>query len=164
MAQQDVLDYIRKTPHNSNVNVVKSMLDSLGGSSLPEVTNEDNGKVLTVVEGEWDKADASGGGAGLVVHIITAPTEGYSDRHALDKTFGEIEQTVLVGGAIWLISDENDTTSYAPPSDISLQTFNTGTADYYLASVTDKNGLQYMTEEFETESEAKNAVLYENMD
>ena len=36
MAQQDVLDYIRKTPHNSNVNVVKGMLnfeDGGGGSS-----------------------------------------------------------------------------------------------------------------------------------
>ena len=31
MAQQDVLDYIRKTPHNSNVNVVKGMLNAEGG-------------------------------------------------------------------------------------------------------------------------------------
>lgn len=34
MAQQDVLDYIRNTPHNSNVNVVKGMLDESGGVSV----------------------------------------------------------------------------------------------------------------------------------
>ena len=33
MAQNDVLDYIRKTPHNSNVNVVKGMLNADDGGS-----------------------------------------------------------------------------------------------------------------------------------
>ena len=33
-----------------------------GGSSLPEVSADDNGDVLTVVEGEWAKATPSGGG------------------------------------------------------------------------------------------------------
>ena len=48
MAQQDVLDYIRKTPHNSNVNVVKGMLNVEGGGddssefSAAEVTLANN--------------------------------------------------------------------------------------------------------------------------
>ena len=33
-----------------------------GGSSLPDVTEADNGDVLTVVNGEWAKAEAGGGG------------------------------------------------------------------------------------------------------
>ena len=32
-----------------------------GGSNLPEVTNDDNGNVLTVVNGTWDKAAPQGG-------------------------------------------------------------------------------------------------------
>ena len=103
MAQQDVLDYIRKTPHNSNVNVVKGMLDSLGGSSLPEVTNEDNGKVLTVVEGEWNKAAGGGSAEPLIVNVID---------NTMDKTFGEIRQAFDNDGYLLVAQDESydDTT------------------------------------------------------
>lgn len=38
-----------------------------GGSSLPPVTSADNGDVLTVVDGAWNKAAPSGGG--LVVNL-----------------------------------------------------------------------------------------------
>lgn len=33
MAQTDILEYIRKTPYNSNVNVIKSMLENNGGEN-----------------------------------------------------------------------------------------------------------------------------------
>lgn len=51
-----------------------------GGSGLPAVTAADNGDVLTVVNGAWDKATPSGGGV-LVVNV---------NNGALDKTWQEI--------------------------------------------------------------------------
>lgn len=39
-----------------------------GGISLPEVTTADNGKVLGVVEGEWNKMVVNGGSGAFVVH------------------------------------------------------------------------------------------------
>lgn len=43
-----------------NVVTIPDMIDAItalgGGSSLPDVTADDNGDVLTVVEGEWGKA------------------------------------------------------------------------------------------------------------
>ena len=48
-----------------NLNITPEMIAAIadiyqggGGSSLPAVTADDNGKVLAVVEGDWDKADA----------------------------------------------------------------------------------------------------------
>lgn len=57
-----------------------------GGSSLPEVSASDNGDVLTVVEGEWDKAAPSGGGP-LVVNITYDES---TNTYTCDKTAAEI--------------------------------------------------------------------------
>ena len=56
MDKNDILDYVTETPGNTNRAVLGSMLDSVEGAGLPAVTSDDNGMVLTVVEGVWDKA------------------------------------------------------------------------------------------------------------
>ena len=69
-----------------------------GGGGLPDVTSDDNGDVLTVVEGEWAKAAPSGGGV-----LIVTDTDG-----TLDKTWQEIHDAMPLafidgGGAYYLI-------------------------------------------------------------
>lgn len=50
-----------------------------GGSSLPTVTSDDNGDVLTVVEGAWAK-DAPSGGE-FVVEFVGGGSDGYAAEH-----------------------------------------------------------------------------------
>lgn len=71
-----------------------------GGSSgiaLPTVTAQDEGKVLTVVSGAWNKAEASGGGS-LVVHINTS-----GETPTLDKKAGEIFSAYMAGQNVVLV-------------------------------------------------------------
>lgn len=67
------------------------------GGGLPEVTADDNGDVLTVVEGEWGKAAPSGGT--LIVHI--------GKTGILDKTWQEISDAVEAGN-IAMVYDDSD--------------------------------------------------------
>lgn len=61
-----------------------------GGSELPAVTSDDNGDVLTVVEGEWAKAPPSGGV--LVCNFAFA-----DETITCDKTLAEINTAVQAG-------------------------------------------------------------------
>ena len=73
-----------------------------GGSDLPEVTADDNGDVLTVVEGAWSKATPSGSGVLVVTAIeiidgAKGETKSFAVTYRLDKTAGEIYSAAQTG-------------------------------------------------------------------
>lgn len=64
-----------------------------GGSSLPAVTSEDNGDVLTVVNGAWDKAAPSGGV--MIIHIDMG-------TGVTDKTWQQVHDALAAGVLVYL--------------------------------------------------------------
>ena len=67
-----------------------------GGSSLPSVTSADNGDVLTVVEGEWAKAEPSGASDVMVVSF----EEPENGPITCNKTYSEIIEALNAGKAV----------------------------------------------------------------
>ena len=63
---------------------------------LPKVTSTDNGDVLTVVEGKWEKAVPGGGGGSVLI------VEGTLDNSllTLNKTWKEIHDGLLGGSVV----------------------------------------------------------------
>lgn len=60
MDKDKIIDYVMTTPGNMNKMVLEGMLGDTDGVKLPEISEEDEGKVLTVIDGKWDKGVASG--------------------------------------------------------------------------------------------------------
>lgn len=80
--------YIR---HSDGYSGDKWIIEGSGGSesSLPTVTTDDNGDVLTVIDGTWAKAAPSGGVNILHVNNVYDISGEFS---YLDKTAGEIRE------------------------------------------------------------------------
>ena len=74
------------------------------GTQLPDVTADDNGDVLTVVDGAWDKAEPSGGGF-FLINLIDHPEE---YKYETDKTAGEI-LTAYEAGKTCILKSETET-------------------------------------------------------
>ena len=68
----------------------------VAASGLPAVTGDDDGKVLTVVEGAWAPAAAGGGGGSVMTVEITKSGATYT----MGKTFAEIQAAFEAGTTI----------------------------------------------------------------
>ena len=68
------------------------MLDDVG-EKLPKVTNEDNGKILAVTEGVWDKVEPNGGNESVVTFSISYDPLDYNN-YICDKTYDELATAI----------------------------------------------------------------------
>lgn len=72
-----------------------------GGGELPPVTSEDNGDVLTVVNGEWDKATPSGGsGTTDLIVTITENWEGNVRILSADVPYEDVYTAIGAGRCV----------------------------------------------------------------
>lgn len=99
MDKDTIIEYVKKTPANTNPAVLGSMVDSVSGSDLPPIESGDAGKVLTVNAGETgaEWATPSGGASLSGSFIITPP-----DSRLLPLAKGTVNfyaQTSDTGGA-----------------------------------------------------------------
>ncbi len=62
------------------------------GGALPAVTSDDNGDVLTVVNGAWDKAAPSGGGGKFLEVVITRDWD--NNTYVPDTAFSVVYDAV----------------------------------------------------------------------
>lgn len=74
--------------------IAKAIRSSGIDPSIPKVTDDDNGKILKVIEGVWAKGEESGGNQIL---FINGTKVAGSSRLTLDKTFDEIYDFVKDG-------------------------------------------------------------------
>ena len=105
-----------------------------GGASLPKITDADDGKVLTANSGVWVAQNPSSGGGVLVV----ADTEG-----TLDKTWQEIHDAMLSGGAA-IVLDDNTAESVVSvgieKGDYSLIVLNVSDSEWYTYAASSADG------------------------
>lgn len=77
----------------------KQWVAGAAASGLPDVSGDDNGKVLTVVDGEWAPA-GGGGGGGSDILVVNRTYDETAQANVLDKTFGEIVEASDAGSIV----------------------------------------------------------------
>ena len=74
-----------------------------GGAGLPTVTSEDNGKVLGVVNGAWDKTEASSGSDDFTVTATLGIADGEYTISDVSDDAGDIADAVAEGKKVRLV-------------------------------------------------------------
>lgn len=98
-----------------------------GESELPTVTSDDNGNILTVVEGVWDKAEAPSGNNDFVV---TYTYNEETEQLETETTFAEISSAFESGKNI-IAKDDSDVyyLQYCSDGDCYFINFNHGSTN-----------------------------------
>lgn len=133
------------------------------GIELPKVTSDDNSKLLTVVNGKWDKADAPSSSGGL--RIIIAEYDSSKETYTLNMSYSEMREHINNGGILAVRSsgDYDDRLCYldnAPQptavnvnlsftSTWSAAIFDTTTISYRTADITTAGTITFTDKEFE---------------
>lgn len=107
-----------------------------GGSSLPDVTAADNGDVLTVVNGAWDKAFGP-----VMLHVD-------DNTGIADKTWQQMYDLAVAGTPVFLIWDDYD-------SPLSMNVSQIGRLDHIW-----EYGCRFTTKTSEYQFYAENADDY----
>ena len=99
----------------------------LGQTELPPVNSDDNGKVLGVNNGAWDKVDAPSGGDDSNIEYVRFSHQSSSPAWVCDHTVAEMEAAYQSGKTIVGIKEQ---TAY-DSSSWSLSTGQRGSATYF---------------------------------
>ena len=121
------------------VDLIEDVAGQGGGSSLPEVTSDDNGDVLTVVEGEWAKAEPA-------TELPTASASNVGQTLTVNKSYTK-GAVIVPEQTVTLVAVE-DGDPEAECSNANLSLFTVGTK-----VIVDFDGNEYLSEIMEEEGE-----------
>lgn len=89
-------------------------IDKVKSNQLPEVTSDDDGKVLRVVDGEWDKGEV---GTGTFVVTFTVTPEALITA---DKTYDEVMEAMKIMPVVGILKVIDDGEEQIIPLGIAI--------------------------------------------